>query len=162
MSDNEPGEFTPPASQEELDAIVNKAVGRTHKKYEGFIAPDDPRLVQPKDTPGDKPDLEQVREEGRNEVRAVLAQERVKAAFDRALTGRVLSANALLDFDKTRFVTGDSADVDAINEWVTENSSEVKDTTGIVPTAGRGAGEPLKGSVDAGRDLYDKHNKRKD
>jgi len=28
--------FRPPASQEELDRIINTAVARTHKKYEGF------------------------------------------------------------------------------------------------------------------------------
>lgn len=155
--------FTPPSSQEELDQLINKAVGRAHKKYEGYIAPDDPRLAAPKEKTGDGPDPDALREEGRAEVRAVLAQERVKAAFDRALTGRALSANALLDFDKSRFVSGDSADVDAINEWVKGNSIETKDTTGIVPTAGTGGGVTRTGSVDAGRDLYDKHNtKRKE
>lgn len=29
-------QFVPPSSQEELDQIINKAVGRTHKKYEDY------------------------------------------------------------------------------------------------------------------------------
>lgn len=149
------GGFTPPASQEALDKIINAAVARTHKQYEGFDelkAKAEQFDALPKDPPADA--VEAAREEGRAEVRAVLAAERVKAAFDAALTGRALSANALLDFDRDRFVKGDGADVDAIRAWVAANSAEVKTTTEVVPKSGVREPNDGKGSVQAGRDRY--------
>ncbi|WP_334152977.1 hypothetical protein [Microbacterium sp.] len=155
-----PKEFTPPASQEALDAIINGAVARTHKQYEGF---DDYKAkaeqfdaLDQQATPADT--LEQAREEGRAEGRAVLAQERVMTALNTALTGRALSANALLDFDRSRFVKGDSADTDAITEWVNANSTEVKTTTEVVPFSGNRSGSESGGSVQSGRDRF--RNKR--
>lgn len=159
------GEFTPPESQEALDAIINKAVARAHKKYEGF---DEIKAKAQqfddlsKEPPADAVEAarEEAREEGRAEVRAILAAERVKAAFDHALTGRALSANALLDFDRSRFVKGDAADVDAITAWVEANSSEVKTTTEFVPGSGQRENGTPRASVDSGRDLYRQRHKK--
>lgn len=157
----ENAEFTPPASQEELDKIINAAVARTHKKYEGFEdykAKAEQFDQLPAEPAGDA--VEAAREEGRAEVRAVLAAERVSNALTAALTGRALSPNALLDFDKSRFVKGDGADVEAITEWVNANSTEVKATSEVVPHSGRREPGRKGGSVSSGRDLYrDRHKK---
>jgi hypothetical protein len=161
MTDENGGEFTPPASQEALDQIINAAVARTHKRYEGF---DDykakaEQFDQLQTTDGDA--LEQAREEGRAEVRSILATERVNAAFDKALAGRALSANALLNFDRAAFMKGpDGADVDAITEWVNANSTEIKTTSEVVPGSGDRTPPRNGGSVDEGRDLYSKTRKK--
>ncbi len=158
-------QFVPPATQEDLDKIINAAVARTHKKYEGFDelkAKADQFDRLPKEPPADA--VEAAREEGRSEVRAVLAAERVNIAFQSALAGRALTPNALLDFDKSRFVKGDGADVDAITEWVNANSTEIKTTSSVIPFSGdRDPDSSRKGgSVQSGRDLYrERHNKNK-
>ena len=158
----ENAEFTPPASQEELDKIINAAVARTHKKYEGFEgfkAKAEQFDKLPQEPSGDAVDA--AREEGRAEVRAVLAAERVSNALTAALTGRALSPNALLGFDKSKFVKGDGADVEAITEWVKSNSTEVKTTSTVVPDSGKREPGRKDGTVSSGRDLYrDRHQKK--
>lgn len=154
--------FTPPATQADLDKIIDAAVARTHKKYDGF---DDYKAKAeqfdklPKEPPADA--VESAREEGRAEVRAVLAAERVSTAFTSALAGRALSPNALLDFDKSRFIKGDGADVDAITEWVTANSTEIKRTTEVVPDSGQREADRKGGSVQSGRELFQNRHKKK-
>ena len=155
-------EFTPPASQEELDKIINAAVARTHKKYEGFedYKAKAEQLDQlPQEPAADA--VESAREEGRAEIRAVLAAERVSNALSSALTGRALSPNALLDFDKSRFVKGDGADIDAINAWVEANSTQVPTTTEVVTHSGKREPSSKGGSVQSGRDLFrERHHKK--
>lgn len=153
--------YEAPESQEALDKIINAAVARTHKQYDGFDdykakAEQFDALPQGLDVDA----VEQAREEGRAEVRSVLAQERVNTAFDSALKSRALSANALLNFDKSAFVKDNAADVDAITAWVEANSSEIKTTTEVVPDSGRRS-ERSGGSVDSGRELYQDRHKKK-
>jgi hypothetical protein len=82
--------------------------------------------------------IEDAKEQGRAEVRAVLAAERVRSALASALTGRVPDADALLDLDRSVFVKGDKADTDAIKAWVEKHSTESKATkgAGVVPSQG--------------------------
>jgi hypothetical protein len=82
--------------------------------------------------------IEDAKEQGRAEVRAVLAAERVRSALASALNGRVPDADALLDLDRSVFVKGDKADTDAIKAWVEKHSTEIKATkgAGFVPSQG--------------------------
>jgi hypothetical protein len=82
--------------------------------------------------------IEDAKEQGRAEVRAVLAAERVRSALASALSGRVPDADALLDLDRSVFVKGDKADTDAIKAWVEKHSTESKVTkgAGVVPSQG--------------------------
>jgi hypothetical protein len=106
--------------------------------------------------------LEQAKESGRAEVRTVLAAERVRANLERALTGRVPSATALLDLDRSTFIKGDSADVEAINAWVEANSAAVtqqKNAPDLGQGRNRGTGTPTKG-VGAGADMFANSRKK--
>jgi hypothetical protein len=82
--------------------------------------------------------IEDAKEQGRAEVRAVLAAERVRSALASALNGRVPDADALLDLDRSVFVKGDKADTDAIKTWVEKHSTEIKPAkgAGFVPSQG--------------------------
>jgi hypothetical protein len=99
--------------------------------------------------------LEEAKEAGRSEIRNVLAGERVKTALERALAGRVADPSALLDLDRSAFVKGDAADVDAINTWVQEHSTESTAVKHVDLGQGRerGTNAPNKG-VSAGRELF--------
>jgi hypothetical protein len=67
--------------------------------------------------------LEEAKEQGRAEERVKNAHERVKYALEKALAGRVPDASALLDLDRSKFIKDGTADVEAIQEWVAENST---------------------------------------
>ncbi|MDN4616417.1 hypothetical protein P5G50_18370 [Leifsonia sp. F6_8S_P_1B] len=99
--------------------------------------------------------LDAAREEGRAEIRAQLAAERVNNALARALTGRIPDPSALLDLNRSQFVKDGAADIDAINAWVDANSTEATaQKKGIDLGQGRrGNNEPAKG-VGAGADLF--------
>lgn len=103
--------------------------------------------------------IDEATEKGRTEVRAILAAERVKNALATELIGRVPDANALLDLDRSKFIKGDGADVDAIKAWVADNSTEGSNAGGGKkggPDLGqgkRGSSQPAKG-VGAGADLF--------
>ncbi|WIA95809.1 hypothetical protein [Curtobacterium sp. MCBA15_004] len=101
--------------------------------------------------------VDEAREAGRAEVRSILAAERVKTAFEKALNGRVPDAGALLDLDRTQFVKGDAADLDAITAWVndhsTESTSSGKGHVDLGQGRDRGTNAPNKG-VSAGRELF--------
>jgi len=73
--------------------------------------------------------ITEAEERGRAEVRQILAAERVRVALERELDGRIPSASALLDLDRSKFVKGDGADTDAIKAWVAANSTETKGQT---------------------------------
>lgn len=109
--------------------------------------------------------IEQAKEAGRTEVRGLLAAERVKNALTTALAGRVPDANALLDLDRSQFISGDGANVGAIKAWVEEHSTAAA-VQKQAPDLGAGrhrgnTGEAAKG-VGAGRDLYaDRHPSKK-
>lgn len=176
-------EFTPPASQEELDKIVNGAVARTHKQYEGH---DDLKAKaqkwdayeaaeaeknKPKPTPDDKPaglsqeDVDKRIEEARAADRLELALERVNDQLDKALEGRTFSASALFALDRNQFVKdGKTADADAIKEWVEKNSKAVEQADPKrrrLPGQGERDANATGGTVSAGRDLYDETHKKK-
>ncbi|UAJ78321.1 hypothetical protein IT072_13740 [Leifsonia sp. ZF2019] len=102
--------------------------------------------------------LDAAKEEGRSEIRAILAAERVKNALATALNGRIPDANALLELDRSRFIKDDAADTDAIAAWVQEHSTEA--SSGAQKKGGpdlgqgkRGQNQPAKG-VGAGADLF--------
>lgn len=101
--------------------------------------------------------ISEAKEQGRAEVRTILAGERVKNALERALDGRVPNASALLDLDRSQFINGDKADADAIKAWVEANSTEAATSARRNPDLGqgreRGNSTTTKG-VGAGADLF--------
>lgn len=100
--------------------------------------------------------IDEAKEAGRAEVRSILASERVRHALEKSLEGRIPDAGALLDLDRSKFVKGDLADVDAIKAWVAENSAETTATKKSATDLGqgrRGTATPVKG-VGAGADLF--------
>jgi hypothetical protein len=101
--------------------------------------------------------VEEAREAGRSEVRALLAAERVQTTLERALTGRTPDVTALLNLDRSAFIKGDTADVDAITAWVQEHSTESngpgKGHVDLGQGRNRGTDAPIKG-VNAGRSLF--------
>jgi len=108
--------------------------------------------------------IESAKEAGRAEVRSVLAAERVRTALERALTGRIPNAAALLDLDRSTFIKGDTADVEAINAWAEANSTESVIQKKGGPDLGqgreRGDQQPAKG-VGVGADMFDNKRSKK-
>lgn len=101
--------------------------------------------------------IDEATEKGRAEVRAILAAERVKNTLATELIGRVPDANALLDLDRSKFIKGDGADVDAIKAWVADNSTEATASSGkkVVDLGqGRRGGTEAQKGVGAGADLF--------
>lgn len=139
----------------------------------GDLTPDQVKALQTENanlknatqTDADKA-IEAAREEGRNEVRAVLNRERAKTALDRALVGRVPDASALLDLDITKFVVNGKVDTDAVKAWV-EDHSEESAGGGKRPNPDTGQGRRGSGNqetaktVSAGRDLFAERHKKK-
>jgi hypothetical protein len=101
--------------------------------------------------------VNEAREAGRSEVRALLAAERVQNTLERALTGRNPDVTALLNLDRSAFIKGDTADTDAITAWVQEHSTESngpgKGHVDLGQGRDRGTDAPIKG-VHAGRSLF--------
>lgn len=99
--------------------------------------------------------IEEAKEAGRSEIRTVLAGERVKNALEKALSGRIPDASALLDLDRSQFIKDGTADTDAIKAWVVEHSTESAGTKHVDLGQGRerGTSAPNKG-VGAGRELF--------
>lgn len=177
-------EFTPPATQEDLDKIINGAVARTHKQYEGH---DDLKAKAARweeheaaEAAKNKPKTDEtpsgVSEEDVdkriNDALAAkdleLAIERVSDRLDKALDGRVFSASKLFSLDRKQFVKedGKTVDADAISEWVEKNSteSEAPKSRNRIRGQGERDANATGGSVQAGRDLFDSEKKpqRKD
>jgi hypothetical protein len=67
--------------------------------------------------------IEQTKEETARAIRQEFAQKLVDAELKAALNGRVLEGNALLDFNRSSFIT-DSGDIDtaSIQSWVEAHS----------------------------------------
>lgn len=175
-------EFTPPASQEELDKLINGAVARTHKQYEPIKEKatkwdtheaESKSTPQPNDAPGEKPTgLSQEEVDKRiNDARAAdrleLALERVNDSLDKALDGRSYAASQLFNLDRTQFVMedGKTVNMDELRAWVEKNSTEGDSGAGNSRRVLRGQGErdsnATGGSVQTGRDLYDEIHKKK-
>lgn len=105
--------------------------------------------------------LDQAREEGRSEVRTVLASERVRGAFERALAGRIPDPSSLLDLDRSQFIKGDTADVDAITAWVAAHSTEA--VTAAAPKVidrSQGSRATTAGTLDAGRSAWEQRHQK--
>ncbi len=166
-------EFTPPSNQEELDKLINGAVARTHKQYEGLkdkaeqwdALQSKPNQEKPKDDDKDKPsgvsgdDVKKQINDALAAERKELALERISDRLDKALEGRTFSASKLFALDRSQFVKedGKTVDDDAIKTWVEQNSAEMKTTQRRVPGQGDRDGNASGGTVQAGRDLYDNH-----
>lgn len=108
--------------------------------------------------------IEAAREEGRNEVRAVLNRERATTALEKALHGRVPNATALLGLDLNKFIAAGKVDEDAIEAWADDNSEEAptgapRRNTPDMGQGNRGTGTGSAKSVAAGRDLYAERHK---
>jgi len=179
-------EFTPPATQEELDRIVTDRATRAERKareeerakfpdYESLRADAEKFRAAnaPKSKDDEKPvglsqeDVDRRIDEARATDRLELALERVNDQLDKALEGRTFSASALFNLDRKKFVKdGKSADTDAIKEWVEKNSKapEVVDPKlrrrGI-PGQGDRDANATGGTVQAGRDLYNETHSKK-
>lgn len=114
-----PKPFTPPSSQEDLDAIINKAVGRAHKQYGGLT----PEQVQEKVARAAamdalelemSSDIEKAKHQAADEARTAARAESVprivtaefRAAAKGVLTDEQLSA-VLEDLDMTKYATAD-------------------------------------------------------
>lgn len=82
--------------------------------------------------------VEEARTQARAEAASSNASQTVDAVLKVALRGRTADASALLDLDKSAFVAGGSADVDAITKWVEENSAAAGEKR---PTVKIGQGE---------------------
>jgi hypothetical protein len=160
--------FTAPATQADLDKIIETRLARertaTADKYKDY---DDLKAkaakvdeAEDKSRTPDQKAVDAAREEGRTEVRGILAEERVNNALKDALKGRALDPAVLvLGFDKKQFIKDGSADSEAITKWVTDNSSEIKTGNGRDPGQGGRDARSTGGSVQAGRDLYDDSKK---
>lgn len=178
------GGFTPPASQEELDKLINGATAKVHKRYEGFDefkskaekaaeleaevarlkdakpAKDDdaPPALKPEDV--DKRINEAI-EKTRTEERAALALDRATDALDKALTGRTFEASKLLTLDRTQFVKDGAVDADAIKTWVESNSAVGPKQRVFDAGQGRRDSTSGGGSVQGGKDLFDSRHPKK-
>ncbi|WP_431800335.1 hypothetical protein [Microbacterium kunmingense] len=119
-----PAEFKAPASQDELDRIINAAVARTHKKYEGF---DDykskaekwDQLEDEKKTPSEKA-IEEATQRAAGETAAKyerrIATTEVKAIA--AGAGFLDPADALAVLGDEIPKSGDDIDVDELKKRV--------------------------------------------
>lgn len=88
--------------------------------------------------------IEEAKEAGRTEVRSVLATERVTVALERATQGRIIDPAAAFALDKSSFIDGEKANIDAIKAWVDANSTEAVDPTPRpFPNLYQGPREPI-------------------
>ena len=177
------GGFVPPASQEDLDKLINGATAKVHKRYEGFDdlktkaeradeleaelakltgkKPDDketPTVVSTEDV--DKR-IKDAIDKTRAEERAELAIERATDALDKALTGRTFEPSKVLTLDRSKFVKDGAVDTEAITAWVNENSTEAPKKRSFDRGQGERDGAAGGGSVQAGRDAYKPRSQKK-
>lgn len=178
-------EFTPPASQEELDRIVTDRVSRAERRarederskfadYDAYKADAEKyraaNAPKPKDkteaTPSgvSEDDVDKRINEALANERMELALERVNDRLDKALEGRSYSASALFGLDRKQFVKedGKTVDADAIKTWVEANSKPIEAPKGRrhIPGQGERDSGASAGNVQAGRDLYDSEKKK--
>lgn len=171
-------EFKAPTSQEELDKLINGAVARTHKQYEGLkekAGKWDAHEAAQKPKPEPKPEgatsgvTEDDVDKRINDALAAkdleLAQERVSDRLDKALEGRTFSASALFTLDRKQFVKdGKTVDDAAIKDWVEKNSTAIEAVDPKrrrLPGQGQRDTNATGGSVQAGRDLYNETHSKK-
>lgn len=169
-------EFVPPASQEDLDKLINGAVARTHKQYEGH---DDLKAKAEKweayeaaNADRQKPVVEAVAlgdADVQKRIDEALSAERVRSgsklvgiALDKALEGRTVEPSKLLGFERTAFVTPEG-DVDTakLNDWVNANTAESTIQRRRDPSQGARDARNDGGSVQSGRELYESRRGKK-
>lgn len=112
--------FTPPASQEELDKIINTAVARTHRKYADY---DDLKSK----VSGLDESLSKAKGEGRAEAESELASKLFDAEVRAAaqLAGFHDPADAVAQFgDHSGVVSGLDVDKDKLSARLTEIATE--------------------------------------
>lgn len=183
-------EYTPPATQEELDRMMADRASRAERQarederskypdYEALKADaqkfraaqaDSKNKGKTDDTPAgvSEDDVDKRITDALAAERLELALERVNDQLDKALEGRTFAASALITLDRTKFVKdGKSADMEAIDKWVKENSQEVEKVEPRrrqIPGQGDRDSNATGGSVQSGRDRYNdqKPKSRKD
>jgi len=179
------GAFTPPASQEELDKIINGATAKVHKRYEGFdeikskaeraetleaeLAEfkkpkgDHPKDGEPSGISADDVDkrINEAIEKTRKEEREALALDRATDALDKALTGRTFEPSKLLTLDRKLFVKDGAVDADAVKDWVEKNSAEGPKQRLFDPGQGSRDASANGGSVQAGKDRFEQRHTKK-
>lgn len=175
------GEFKAPASQDDLDKIVNDRLARERKKFEGhddfkakaekWDAYEAAEAEKNKPKPGEAPagvsegDVDKRINDALAAERLELALERVNDQLDKALEGRTFSASTLFNLDRRQFVKdGKAADAVAIKEWVEKNSKAIEQVDPKrrpIPGQGNRDANATGGSVSAGRDLYDEQHTKK-
>lgn len=176
-------DFTPPATQEDLDRIVNTARVRERKKFDGYddfkekaAKWDAHEASKPEPKPADKSDekpaglsqddVQKRIDDARAADRLELALDRVNDALDKALDGRTFAASLLITLDRKQFVAEDGKSVDAaaLADWVKEHTTEVEkpepERRRRLPGQGERGSSATGGSVSAGRDLYDDNHKK--
>lgn len=104
--------------------------------------------------------LETAREEGRAELRRELARIRVDRAIETRLTGRTITPTAILQFDRDKFIKGDSIDEDALDRWVEDNTQTVSQKP-IDFGQGRGRDTASGKGGATGKELYEKRHPTK-
>lgn len=112
--------FTPPASQEELDKIINTAVARTHRKYADY---DDLKNK----VSGFDASLSQAKSEGRIEAESELAEKLFNAEVRAAaiVAGFHDPTDAIAQFgDHSGVVSGLDVDKDKLSARLTEIATE--------------------------------------
>jgi len=158
--------FTAPASQEELDRIISARLARERATKFGDY--DDLKKkaeeldsLKEKSKTADQKAIDAAKDEGRNEVRAVLAAERVSNALAKALAGRIPDAAALLDLDRSQFIKDGTANTELIDAWVQEHSTEVEKQQKKKGDPGQGRQDEGNGSITAGQSAYEARHPRK-
>jgi hypothetical protein len=102
--------------------------------------------------------IEQTKTETAREIRTEFAQKLVDAELKAALNGRVLEGNALLDFNRSAFITeGGEIDFASIQSWVEAHS---KTASLSVPDLGQGArgSNPSTSQIRSREDLNNMSN----
>ncbi|GAA4762562.1 hypothetical protein [Microbacterium gilvum] len=173
---NAGGEFTPPASQEELDRLIAGRVARAERnaredERRKFTAQhptgkDDDKNDDGKPAGLTEDDVDKRIADARAAWDRENAIERAGDRLDKALVGRVFSASMLFSLDRSQFVKDDGKTVDdaAIAAWVSSNSTEAKaGPFNRQRGQGQRGSDANGGSVQSGRDLFQSENtKRKD
>lgn len=174
-------DFTPPASQEDLDKIVNSRLERERKKYEGF---DDYKAkaeqfdaldaAKPKDEPKPKDDdgkpsgvsaddVQKRIDDALAAERKELALERVTDQLEKALDGRNYAASKLFALDRSQFIAkdGKSVDTDALKAWVEDNSTKPEEPEKNRKLPGQGQRTDGGDAAEHGRSAYQRRHGKK-
>ncbi|MEF2979096.1 hypothetical protein [Subtercola sp. YIM 133946] len=168
-------------SQADVDRITGERLAREQKKYEGFddfkakaekwvaheatVKPKDDDKSKDDDKPSGPSD-----EDVQKRIDDALKAERVRSGsklvsleLDKALADRVVEPSKLLGFDRTEYVTSEGdVDKSKLAEWVKENTTESQaPRPRRDPSQGQRDSSANGGSVQSGRDEYEKRHGKK-